>query len=232
MYHHSTAMRKWNKVRCLSSNSDLLSINNWASDNGLLLNSRKSSTIVRSNPRHHRGSTLTANLARDEHMSSVCARVAFTLKRFQTVAGFLLRETWIRVVVALVVPHFLYGSEIYTECSRSCMHISWRFRSVPLLDSYTIKEDRKECHLWFLQLLAPVWFHISSDAIWSQCTSLIHWEFHRIWRGNWFWENLEGLIKSMFLECLLDIWVLLLWNSLPLALRNFNLIADGLFGFA
>lgn len=127
-------------------NHDLQSIRNWSLVNGLMLNASKTQAICISSPTtplnvnnfqniildgtiiqlskkvKSLGFVINENLTWDDQINNICSKVGFALKRLRSVSSYVPLDTRKRLVMALIVPHFLYGSEIYTGCSNSCRH--------------------------------------------------------------------------------------------------------------
>jgi Reverse transcriptase (RNA-dependent DNA polymerase) len=120
-------------------NEDLASIFEWSERNGLRLNSQKSqamaifrrlpsdlvlppikvgdATIPYSSKLKNLGIIMNSSLTWDDQISSVLQKVYFTLSRLWCSSSFTPTETRRRLVVALIVPIFLYCDVIYSQSS-------------------------------------------------------------------------------------------------------------------
>lgn len=111
-----SAIRRWSNFflsktqkNCLPQGADLETLNQIFLNNTAI----PSSTSVKSF-----GFTISVNLKWDTHIGIVYFKVAFALKilRSVTILRFISRR---RRVFSLIIPYYLYGTEIYTGCSVS-----------------------------------------------------------------------------------------------------------------
>jgi len=120
-------------------NADVSSILNWSIENRLDLNAEKSQAIVIYNSKldavlkpivlngmvipyvdkvNNLGLIMNSNFTWDDHIALVCSRVYGMLRKLSSVSEFMPLKR--KLIVSLVVPHFLYCDIIFSECSSKC----------------------------------------------------------------------------------------------------------------
>lgn len=133
-----------NMSNCVDQiNEDLMAISNWASLNELILNPAKSQAIAFYRyPISHElepiflngseipyiqkakslGFILDETLSWENHISLIISRVWFILRKLYLVKDLLPTQLKIKLIRSLVMPHFLYGAELYSGTSMGNLH--------------------------------------------------------------------------------------------------------------
>lgn len=132
-------------------NVDIKRIDRWAAANGLILNASKSLAILisRSNapviipPLHLNNSvipisdyvrdlgfTVDTHLNWSQHSRVISAKVYSGLRRLWCLSSVIPRDTKIKLVQSLLIPHFTYGDVLFGElCSSSKRTIEQAFNA-------------------------------------------------------------------------------------------------------
>lgn len=129
-----------NLYQCIHNiNIDLLAIHRWSVENSLILNPLKSlAMVVRGNRQINLepisfklgdhdiptveklkslGFTLNSRLQFDDHVETVCIKVFNCLRRLYSVNQYTPLSLRKKLFMSLIMPHFLYGCEIYSGTS-------------------------------------------------------------------------------------------------------------------
>lgn len=122
-------------------NVDVSSILEWSFINRLDLNAEKSQAIVVYNSSinnvlkpillngilipyvdkvNNLGLIMNSKFTWDDHIAFVCSKVYGMLRKLSSISEFMPRALKRKLIISLVVPHFLYCDSLFSECSAQC----------------------------------------------------------------------------------------------------------------
>lgn len=239
--------------QCIESiNSDLILIHSWSIKNNLMLNANKTKCIMVSNQTvdvrnkniilngvvipfstsvNNLGIIMNNRLTWDDHVRHVSNKVYLTLRSLNKVNSFLPTSLRKKLVKSLIVPHFLYGCEIYSRSSSLCAQkLNVCFNSCIRYIFFLGRLDRVSTHrtallgfeldtlfdirsliLFFkiLKFKCPPYLYKSILFGTSARTCQIRIPIH----------SSSIMDKSFFVS------VIRLWNALPISTRNSSSVA-------
>lgn len=164
--------------RTAEINSDLSSISGWAIENKLKLNPCKSQALTISSEAidivkphielngevvpffrkvRNLGIIMNERLDWDSHIESICGKVYGALRTLRTAKHYLPLFLRRKLVISLVIPHFLYGDIIFSNCSGAaryklhlCFNACLRFiHSIRKFDHIShVADSIFGCSLW------------------------------------------------------------------------------------
>lgn len=159
-------------------NTDLSSIAKWAVENKLRLNPKKSQVLTVSatsldvvrppilmngavvpffDKVRNLGVIMNEKLSWDSHIVSICGKVYGALRMLRTAKHYLPLFLRRKLVISLVIPHFLYGDIIFSNCSGAmryklnlCFNACLRFvHSIHKFDHIShVADSIFGCSLW------------------------------------------------------------------------------------